>query len=64
MEREMPPAEDFRMTFSSLDMGIRRRVDAEWVFLDPARVKGRSAKVKGRSARRKTRIGQGRELKC
>ena len=45
--------EDFRMTFSSLDEGIRRRVDAEWVFLDPARVKGRSAR------RRAGRVGRG-----
>ena len=49
--------EDFRMTFSSLDEGIRRLVDAEWVFLD-------SARVKGRSTRRRAEIGLKREQKC
>ena len=49
--------EDFRTTFSSLDEGIRRRVDAEWVFLDPT-------KVKGRSTRRRSEMGQKREQKC
>ena len=50
---------DFRMTFSSLEEGLRQRLDPERVFLDPAKAKTakiRTVKIKRTNARKRTKV--------